>query len=1009
MPSNYDKIRAENIREYGEGTRHLSFLGSLYTDRTHFIFELLQNAEDADASKILFELTENTLYVKHNGRPFDGQDVEGICGVGIGNKQEDLTKIGRFGIGFKSVYAYTSNPHIHSGTEHFKIEHFVRPFPVAPYKPEHPWTTLFEFKLNSDSVKRETAYEEISSRLLNLNVRTLLFLNKIKEIEFRLSDGEKGVYLREHENYEYGQKVTVIGENNGKYEEEKWLLFEKPLYTPGEGKKIKVEIGFNLSVGEGSEKEKVIQIKDSPLVAFFPTEKQTRLGFIIQGPYRTTPSRDNVPEDEEWNKSLIIETADLIKSSLPKLKEMGLLTISLLNALPIRLDDFPEDSMFYPIAETVLAELMESELLPASDGTFVEAKYAKIARGESLRELINYEQLTELYNADRKLKWLDDSITRDRNPELRSFLISELDVDEITPDVVIRLLSENFIAKQSDDWLIKFYKFFSARDSLWKPEIHSGYRGQGSLLNKPILRLEDGTHVKPLSDGPTSVYLSRDVTSASSILLVKNSISKNKAAYAFLRKLGVPELDLVAEVIENLLPKYENASSSITIDEHLVDLEKINRAFNIDSKEKKKRLCQCLRSTPFLLEESTENEQLSFKKPRELFFDKDDLKIYFDNNTSFAPLSRSYPQLMNDMLEELGVMDCILVECKSKPGSEETLHLKEKSGLYRRGLKGFDPDIFVTGLEDALQKPSIARSHIIWNQIASRYKHCIRGKVIRSSRQDFSRHGRIYEEEEIVSEFGKLLMESSWLPLPDGTMTQPSELSLENLPDSFQYDERLAELLGMKKNVLAKLAEEAGLSTEDIDLMRHHKSEFQEWKKVIQSQRKKPEFPNKSSSNPDRRKDKSAERYGESSEKKYEERNRKVRTSRNNIDPGIWLRNSYTNQREEMICQVCKEEMPFRKLNGEPYFEAVELFTKDFFHKENEALFAAMCPVCAAKYREFIKNDESSMLDLKQQIEETDEPEVIIQFGEEIESIRFVETHFIDLKSILDIISTNGN
>ncbi len=76
MPSNYAKIRTENIREYGEGTRHLSFLERLYTDRTHFIFELLQNAEDAEASKILFKLFEDRLEVKHNGRLFNLQSVK---------------------------------------------------------------------------------------------------------------------------------------------------------------------------------------------------------------------------------------------------------------------------------------------------------------------------------------------------------------------------------------------------------------------------------------------------------------------------------------------------------------------------------------------------------------------------------------------------------------------------------------------------------------------------------------------------------------------------------------------------------------------------------------------------------------------------------------------------------------------------------------------------------------------------------------------------------------------
>ena len=68
MASDYEKIRNENIEEYGKGTRHLSFLGKLYTDRTHFIFELLQNAEDAGATRILFRLFDDRLEVSHDGR-----------------------------------------------------------------------------------------------------------------------------------------------------------------------------------------------------------------------------------------------------------------------------------------------------------------------------------------------------------------------------------------------------------------------------------------------------------------------------------------------------------------------------------------------------------------------------------------------------------------------------------------------------------------------------------------------------------------------------------------------------------------------------------------------------------------------------------------------------------------------------------------------------------------------------------------------------------------------------
>ena len=128
MATDYDAIREEHIRGYGEYTHHLDLLGRLYADPTHFIFELLQNAEDAGATRVKFSLFGDRLEVLNDGRLFSDADVRGICAIGKGTKSDDLTQIGKFGIGFKSVYAHTARPQVHSGDEHFGIEHYVRPF-----------------------------------------------------------------------------------------------------------------------------------------------------------------------------------------------------------------------------------------------------------------------------------------------------------------------------------------------------------------------------------------------------------------------------------------------------------------------------------------------------------------------------------------------------------------------------------------------------------------------------------------------------------------------------------------------------------------------------------------------------------------------------------------------------------------------------------------------------------------------------------------------------------------
>ncbi|PWW74719.1 hypothetical protein C7212DRAFT_346228 [Tuber magnatum] len=95
--------------------------------------ELCQNADDAGADVIEFVLdtrqypTENLLHedlaefqgvslLAFNNKPFTQKAFESLTRIGEGRKAEDLTSTGRFGRGFNSVYNWTDNPSILSGT-----------------------------------------------------------------------------------------------------------------------------------------------------------------------------------------------------------------------------------------------------------------------------------------------------------------------------------------------------------------------------------------------------------------------------------------------------------------------------------------------------------------------------------------------------------------------------------------------------------------------------------------------------------------------------------------------------------------------------------------------------------------------------------------------------------------------------------------------------------------------------------------------------------------------------
>ena len=80
--------------------RALERIVQLYTDKAHFVYELLQNAEDAGATKISFKQYADRLEVLHDGHPFTEENLAGLCDIGKSDKVNNLNQIGEFGVGF---------------------------------------------------------------------------------------------------------------------------------------------------------------------------------------------------------------------------------------------------------------------------------------------------------------------------------------------------------------------------------------------------------------------------------------------------------------------------------------------------------------------------------------------------------------------------------------------------------------------------------------------------------------------------------------------------------------------------------------------------------------------------------------------------------------------------------------------------------------------------------------------------------------------------------------------
>jgi hypothetical protein len=612
MPTDYKQITDENTKKYGTDIKKYGpvLLANLYSDRTHFVYELIQNAEDAGATHIEFQLFTNRLEIHHNGRPFSKEDVQGICGLVEGTKNNDLTKIGRFGIGFKSVYAYTHTPHVYSADEAFCIRNYVHPAAVPPPAALDEGETMFRLPFDHPDVPPEEAFKEIDKRLHNLGLRTLLFLRHMEQISWSIQDTGEGKYTRKSGSTRTTRLVHVSSIVHGQNErKEGWLVYERPLAQ----KPLSVEVAYQLKLAEDASQDPIIPTRNATLAAFFETEKETHLQFLIQGPYRTTPARDNIPVYDQWNQKLIRETAQLVCDSLSYLKERSWLkkrdwlTVNALSVLPIDVNDFPEGSMFRPIYTAVREKLKGSDaFLPTVDGKCVNAQHAYLARGRDLIDLLEPEQLMLLFG--EKGHWLADTITRDRTPTLRKYLMTELGVLEIDVERFARQIDHKFMTAQDDAWIIKFYQYLSShRTLLKKPKKIRNKWGRitdtqeaGLLYQTPIIRLSDETHVPPFTrDGEPNAYLPGDFSSSERT--IKRSIVDHDEVRDFLASLGFASFDIYAEVVEHVLPKYQQKGLDVTANDRLEDHKKIAEALTSAPKTKRDKLITELRTLPFLV------------------------------------------------------------------------------------------------------------------------------------------------------------------------------------------------------------------------------------------------------------------------------------------------------------------------------------------------------------------------------------------------------------------------
>jgi len=1014
-----------------EGDINLDIFEDFYPDQAHFVFELLQNAEDTGATEAAFTLTDDGCWFEHNGtRSFTESDVRSITGIHNSTKSKAPDQIGKFGVGFKSVFVYTLTPTIYSTDFSFCISRLVMPEPVD-IDPAIGNKTKFWLPFNNPNKVPQTAFSEISAGLKELAETTLLFLTNIESIKWEVKDELTGEILRIAHTDSH---VEVMKQVNGQTTTSThFLKFNQPVAGLG---KQRVAIAYALDFLPNvqvfspekrlSQQLKIVSVPGQVAV-FFPAEKETSgLRFHLHAPFVPELSRASIKETPA-NKPLFEQLAILTSSSLHAIRDLGLLSTDFLGVLPN-----PQDQLgtrYFGIRASIFEAMNAQPLTPthakghAPARTLVQAKSV-------LKDLLSHDDIEFLVDYDDEPpQWAASRALQGTNVErfMNGLAITDWDIDEFVDCIDAKAaegswrgVSAEFIqwlAGKNVDWHQQFYALLG-RDSDAQGKLHR-------LKRCRIVRLVDGQYgVAPKCHFPSELGLKSDgvVCVDQAVYTAGKSKVQQESARKFLADAGVTsvgERQLVEAILKSC---YVNDTRTLNQREYVMHMRRFIKLLDEDASSG-----SLFTSFPLFL-----GNDDKWHKSTDIYLDAPYLDTgigeYLDilgASNQTVPLADVYGSLPIDIpkiarfAEKLGSMTRIPIAKANCSNHPEWAYLSSAPG--ERYTKPINRDFVLKHFKSIAERKSLRLAKLVWDTMRflrdanHGYDSAFHNDPLRATYQKNASGGPRFADSSLVHQ----LRNFAWVPQGGDNFVKPAQARAELLPEGFTFDPgwHWIKAIHFSKNIqvqneAAKAQALIAAHREQRDLEAAKALGFEdaqtarkvaeipadELKLILADRERRNAFvlPINEPSNPDRRSSKVSALAAEAPGKITEERTRSVSVGIATVkqEAEQYLRQQYTNPDGEMICQICKAPLPFQLADGRFYVEKVEfLDDADKRHFQN---YLALCPNHAAMF----KHAHGSADVIREMLLDCDDGNLEVILAEKDETIYFTGTHFVDLKAI---------
>lgn len=421
--------RAKYEIDKKSGDDYTGILTNIYKEPTHFIYELLQNADDAKATNVKFVLSKDKIEFFHDGsKEFSLGDIISITGVGNSSKDaSDTTSIGKFGVGFKAVFAVTEKPFIYSTTYNFQIENLSVPSEI-PERDLEGFTTIFQLDFKYDG--RDTLFRRNETLLRSMSPDTILFLKNICRVDITIDN----------------ETLDAISVSRTEAEQSfsriKYILDDKNI-------ELLKFTADGCSVVYQLEDGVVAPISGSKISVFFPTIIDSNLPFLVDAPFQTSTTRESIDFELPHNISLVKKFSSLFSDSIGKLKSLNLFTVETFNEImPIEPVDESEDFPIYKELQTTFLENIKTKtFVPTSREALLSAQKVRIAKDPEVPSLLR--SIADLHFAHPNLSTSAVAFITEAGAMMFEpvHLLTVINNDELV------------LGNQTDEWLYALYEY----------------------------------------------------------------------------------------------------------------------------------------------------------------------------------------------------------------------------------------------------------------------------------------------------------------------------------------------------------------------------------------------------------------------------------------------------------------------------------------------------------------------------------------------------------------------